>query len=179
MNWFAIRTEPQREFALAGRHDKEGKWIAGILERKGYTVFLPTERRVKRNIKGGRGKRRIEAVYPMFPGYVFVLGNFSWLHLMAETHVVGVVGFDGTPAPISEAAMLKLKAMAGAMVPNRKSVNTRRSFIAGDMAEISCGPFTGQIVKIESIRGAKAKVLIDLFGTQQEASVLLQNLEAA
>lgn len=179
MTWFAIRTEPQREFALAGRYGTDGKWISGILGRKGYTVVLPTERRVKRNVKGGRGKRRVEAVYPMFPGYVFVFGNFSWLHLMAETHVIGVVGFDGRPAPISDAAMTKLKAMAGAMVPNRKSVNTRRSFLAGDMAEISCGPFTGQIVKIESIRGAKAKVMLDLFGTEMRASVLLQNLEAA
>lgn len=183
MTWYVLRTTPQKEFALVGRYiqrdeAKEAEWIAGILERKGYTVFLPTltaRRRIGRRAK----RRRLDVTYPMFTGYIFVRGPVSWLHLLAENYVLAVVKRDGCPAVFPDSSIARLKAVSGRAVPNRKASNTRKSFVAGDMAEISSGPFAGQMVPISSIKGKNAKVLIDLFGGVKEAEILLEDLEAA
>lgn len=55
MTWYAIRTNPQREFLLAGRYDENGEWRPGVLEKKGYDqVFCPTETKFRKTIKKGR-----------------------------------------------------------------------------------------------------------------------------
>lgn len=183
MTWYCLRTHPQREFTLTGRPDENGEWLPGVLERKGYQVFCPTETKFRKTIKKGR-RVSIPRLYPMFTGYIFVGGAFSWLHLMAEPHVLGVVGFpDGfgerRPAPISEAEMAKLRKMSGALVPHKRSVNPHRALRIGELAEIAVGPFSGQIVKIEGLYGRKARVFMNLFNVRKEVEIDLSNLEAA
>ena len=181
--WYALRTHPQREFALAGRYDQDGDWVKGVLERQGYQVFCPTETKFRKTIKKGR-RVSIPKTYPMFTGYIFIGGSFSWLHLLAEPHVLGVVGFadaygERRPAPISEAEMAKLRSMSGSLVPHQRSVNTHRALRVGELAEISVGPFQGQIVKVEGIHGRKAKVFMNLFNVRKEVEIDLANLDAA
>lgn len=176
-HWYAIRTAPQREFALVGRTDDKGEWVPGILERKGYTVFLPTETKVRR--QSATSRKRVAVQYPMFVRYIFVQGPVPWLHLMMERHITGVVGFDGRPAPIPDSAIQRLRAMSGSAIPHRSSPNPHRSFRAGELAEISCGPFSGQVVKIEGLHGRKAKIFVNLFGTRKLVEIDVAKLEAA
>ncbi len=184
MTWYAIRTNPQREFLLAGRYDEHGEWRPGVLEKKGYDqIFCPTETKFRKTLKKGR-RVSIPVLYPMFTGYIFVGGKFSWLHLMAENYITGVVGFAGEdgvrrPAPISESEMAKLREMSGGLIPHRRSVNPHRALRVGEMAEISVGPFAGQLVKIEGLHGRKAKVFVKLFGPATMADVDIGDLEAA
>lgn len=184
MTWYALRTNPQREFTLAGRPDADGVWLPGLLERKGYDqVFCPTETKFRKTMKRGRSMS-IPVLYPLFTGYIFIGGSFSWMHLLAEDYIRGVVGFpDGTGqrkyAPISDAEMSRLKAMSGALVPHRRSVNTHRALRVGEFAEIATGPFQGQIVKIEGLHGRKARVFLNLFATRKEVEIGIEDLEAA
>lgn len=184
MNWYAIRTHPQREFLLAGRPNADGVWLPGLLEKKGYDrVFCPTETKFRKTMKKGR-RISTPVLYPSFTGYIFVGGNFSWLHLMAEQYVLGVVGFadergERRPAPISEVEMQKLRSMSGALVPHKRSVNPHRALRVGELAEIAVGPFAGQIVKVEGLHGRKAKIFMNLFGTKKMVDIDLSSLEAA
>lgn len=175
--WYAIRTSPQREFALAGRHDEDGVWVPGLLERRGYTAFLPTEVKMKRISR--HAKRMTPVSYPLFTGYVFVRAPFSFLHLLAERHVQGVVGFDGQPAPIADAEIARLAAMSGNVVPHRKSVNPHVALRVGERAEITAGPFTGQVVAIAGLHGSKARIFVNLFGSRKEAEIATEHLTAA
>lgn len=183
-SWFAIRTAPQREFLLAGRHDGDGSWLPGLLEKKGYSkVFCPTETKYRKTIRKGR-RMSIPVLYPMFVGYIFVGGGFSWLNLMAENYVQGVIGFpdehgNRRPAPISETEMDKLRAMSGGLVPHRRSVNPHRALRVGEKAEIAIGPFAGQVVEIKGIQGRKAKIFVSLFGHATLTEIAVADLEAA
>lgn len=181
--WFAIRVAPQRELTLAGRPDADGKWIPGVLEKRGYQVFCPTEVKFQKKIRKGR-RFSVPKIYSMFTGYIFVGGKFSWLELMAEDYIIAAVGFPDEhgrrrPAPISEAEMAKLRNMSGALVPHKRSVNPHRSFRSGELAEIIDGPFANQIVKIEGLHGRRAKIFLNLFGTQKEVDIDISQLHAA
>lgn len=166
MTWYAIRTAPQRERA-----------VEAMLRVQGYVVFLPVETKVKRVGRGSRRSSRT-VVYPMFVRYLFVRAPVPWLHLMAVNHVTGVVGFDGTPAPIEDHEIERIKNMSG-NIPHRASVNPHRALRTGEVAEITAGPFAGQVVKIAGLHGNKAKIFVNLFGGVKEAEILLADLEAA
>ena len=179
MIWYAIRTSPQREFALAGRHDKNGAWVPGSLERKGYTVFVPVEIKEKRV---SRYAKKVRAVsYPMFTGYIFVGGDLSWAALGEEDYVTGFVKMfpSGMPAPISDSEIVRIKAMSATPVPHRRSINPHRALRAGEMAEITVGPFAGQRLKVEGLYGRKARLFQSLFGAERLIEVPIENVEAA
>jgi transcription antitermination factor NusG len=115
----------------------------------------------------------------MFGRYLFVRAPIPWLHLMAQRHVSGVVGIDGVPSPIANAEIEKLRQMDGSAIPHRTSVNPHRALRTGDLAEIQAGPFSGQVVKVAGLYGAKAKIFVNLFGTVKEAEISVEDLEAA
>lgn len=165
MTWYAIRTAPQRELA-----------VEAMLRRKGYTVHLPTETKTRR-AGGFKGKRKV-VTYPKFTRYIFIKAPFSFLHLMAENHVSSVVGFDGSPAPITDEKFEAVLSMPS-NVPHKHSVNPHRALRTGEMAEITSGPFQGQVVKVQGIYGAKARIFLSLFGNGKEVEILLDKLEAA
>lgn len=183
-SWYALRVEPQKEFTLGGRYDANGEWFDGVLQRKGYSqVFVPTETKFRKTLSKGR-RVSFPVLYPLFVSYIFVGGAFSWLHLLAENHIQGVVGFpdetgERRPAPIAASEMAKLRAMSGGLVPHRRSVNPHRALRVGEMAEISAGPFSGQIVKIENLHGRKAKIFLNLFGHSKLVEIGIESLEAA
>ena len=181
--WYAIRVHPQREMTLAGRYDENGDWLPGMLEKRGYQVFCPTEIKFRKTIRKGR-RVSVPRVYSMFVGYIFVGGKFSWLELMAENYITGVVGFPDEfgrrrPAPISESEMAKLREMSGGLIPHRRSVNTHRAFRVGESAAIAVGPFAHQIVQIAGLHGTKARVFLNLFNITREVEVDLDMLDVA
>ena len=165
--WFALMTIPQKEIAAQM-----------ILERRGYRCFLPTEDKV---IRIRREKKRRVVTYPMMRGYIFAGfdSGVPWLDLARLNVIRGVVGFDGRPAPISDEAMRGLEKLSGARIPHKNSVNTHKALRAGDMAEITTGQFFGVIVPVSSIKGEKAKVLLQLFGGVKEVEIRIGDLAAA
>lgn len=163
MSWYAVRTAPQREFAVE----------AG-LRVKGYTCFAPSEF-ITRRSKRGAGPRAKIAV-AKFPRYILVKGPIPWLDLMAERHVSGVVGFAGTPAPIADHIAMTVWRENG---NDRPEVNKARALRTGDMAKISTGPFAGQLVKVEGLHGRKARVFLNLFGTRKSCEIATEQLEVA
>lgn len=163
MTYFAIRTAPQRETA-----------VEAALRVKGYDVVLPLEG-IRRRAKRGSGPRTI-LWKPMFTRYCFIRGPVPWLHLMAERHVTGVVGFNGAPSPIADCEIDRLRAMSGFMRPD-VSVNKQRAVKTGDMAKISSGPFTGHVVKVTGLSAKKARVFQRLFGSERSVELPVDMLE--
>lgn len=47
------------------------------------------------------------------------------------------------------------------------------------MAEIAVGPFAGQIVKISGLHGAKARVFLNMFGSEKNVEIEAADLVAA
>ena len=139
MIWYALRTAPQKEFALVE-----------ILSRYAIQTFCPTETKWKRV---GPKKKRTPCKYAMLPRYIFATGANPWDIVRDHRHrgIQGVVSFDGRPAAISEAAIERLARMSGAAMPTR-SASVHRSFTPGDKVEIVAGPFQGWLVPIESIK---------------------------
>jgi len=166
LTWYAIYTAPQRELTLAA-----------MLRRQGYAVCLPVETKMRR--PKPQARKRVIVTYPMFGRYLFVKAPIPWLHLMAQRHVSGVVGIDGVPSPIANAEIEKLRQMDGSAIPHRTSVNPHRALRTGDLAEIQTGPFSGQVVKVAGLYGAKARIFVNLFGTVKEAEISVEDLEAA
>lgn len=175
VTYYAIRTSPQREFALAGSFNSDGEWIDGILERKGFEVFCPTEGHHRRT-KRGKGPRRVY-MRPMFPRYIFAKAANPHLLRIADRHIAGVVSYaDGTPAPIPDHEIVKLKAMSGRIVPD---ASIKRRPRPGEMAKITAGPFQGQLVKVEGLHGRRARIFMNLFGARKEVQISAEQLEVA
>ena len=84
--WFAIRTRSRHEQVVQQQ-----------LERKPVEAFLPTVARWSR-----WKDRRKKVIWPLFPGYCFA--RFSSEHRLGVLRcsgVIGIVSFDGAPAPIA------------------------------------------------------------------------------
>lgn len=179
MTGYAIRTAPQREKALAGCVNAKGDWIKGILQHKGYEVFCPYETKNRRG--RGRNGKRFTVTYPMFNGYIFVEGDFSWAQLMEENHVIGFVKMypSGLAAPISDAEMARLRSLDGAAIPWRKAVNPHKALQAGENAIIKHGQWAGQEIRIEGLNGQTADAMLQLFGGDVRVKIRLDALEAA
>jgi len=165
-NWYAIRTAPQREFA-----------IEQILRLRGVTAFVPTETKWRRV---GAKKKRTPVQRPMLPRYIMIQYPDPWVVVRAMEHrgVSGVVCFGGVPAPIPERSIAWLAKRSGAAVPTR-TVSVHRAFAPGDKVEIVSGPYRGWCVELKSIRGEVGKVLVRMFGTEMPAEIRLDDLEAA
>jgi transcriptional antiterminator RfaH len=125
-HWYALRSKPRKEEVL---------WRQ--LRSQDYEVFFPRLRVQPVN-------PRARKLVPYFPGYMFVqvdlaevgLSTFQWM-----PHAVGLVNFDGEPAPVPENLIQaiskrvdEIAAAGGEFFDGLKS---------GDRIKISDGPFAG------------------------------------
>lgn len=165
MNWYAIRTQAQKEFA-----------VEQILRNRGVTCFVPTEVKWRRH---GR-KKKMPVQRPMLPRYVLMQFPDPWavVRAMQGRGVCGVVCFAGVPAAIPEQAVGWLAKQSGAAVPTRNA-SVHRAFTPGDKVEIVSGPFQGWCVELKEIKGEVGRVLLKMFGTERTVPVRLDQLEAA
>src|SRR4051812_41093473 len=91
MNWFALRCRSNFEFA-----------VAGALEGKGYSVFLPL-------LANPRGRRRSNGK-ALFPGYI--LARFDWqdrLPVLTVPGLLHIVGNGKQPLPIPDEEVESLR----------------------------------------------------------------------
>lgn len=170
--WFAVRVAPQKEFAAVA-----------VLTRRGVRACVPYEVKFLRNGKQARNKKKVaERAYPLLVGYVLIdVPCPTWIGAVLRlTHLVkSVVGFSGVPAILNESQVERMLAQSGQQIPNRQSVNTRRSLAKGDDATLNGHGFAAYPVRVEEIKGDRAMVLLEMFGTARLVAVRLQALAAA
>mgnify|MGYP002620395391 CR=1 FL=1 len=166
MTWYALRTAPMKEFA-----------VETILKDRDLLAFCPTEVRYR-----FVGKKKVPHDYAMLARYLFASGDdllSAVLRLKDRGLVNGLVGINGMPAPIPDAAILRLARMSGGSIPT-KAPSVRKSFAAGDTVEVMDGCFKGALVPIESINGKTARVLMKMFNSEERpVDIPLESLEAA
>jgi transcription antitermination factor NusG len=117
-------------YALHTRHQHE-KAAAGILQRKGFEIFLPLYTAVH------RWQDRIKQVsLPLFLCYIFLRGGLHrWLQIMTTPGVSGIVGF-GAPAAIPTSEIEDVRRM----VETTLRVEPHPFLKSGDWIRVKSGP---------------------------------------
>lgn len=167
--WFAFRVQSQKEFAAVD-----------ILNRRGVSATVPYE--VKFLRRHGSKKAKLEKAYPLLVGYVLadLPSETAIGPVMRLSHLVkSVVGFNGMPAVLNQSQVERMLSQSGQQIPNRRSPNMRKSLASGDDAVLNGHGFAAYPVRVEEIKGQKAMVLIEMFGTSRLVAVRLDTLRAA
>lgn len=169
MGWYAFRVSPQKEFAAVD-----------VLRRRGVSATVPYEVRFLRSRQSKN--KKVERSYPLLVGYVLADLPDPWAigHVMRLTDLVkSVVGFAGVPAILDGGQVDRMLRQSGQQIANVRSVNTRKSLAKGDEAILNGYGFAAYPVRVEEIKGARAMILIEMFGTSRQVAVRLDTLEAA
>jgi transcription antitermination factor NusG len=169
MSWYAFRVTPQREFATVD-----------VLRRRGVSATVPYEVRFLRKTQSR--KKAVEKAYPLLVGYVLadLPGPHAIYGVMNLSYLIkSVVGFNGMPAVLNQCQVERMLKQSGQQIANRQSVNTRKSLAIGDDATLNGHGFAAYPVRVEAIKGEKAMVLIEMFGTARQVEVRLETLAAA
>jgi len=167
--WYAFRVTPQKEFATVD-----------VLKRRGVSATVPYE--VKFLRRHGSQKKKLEKAYPLLVGYVLadLPGPHAIYPVMNLSYLIkSVVGFSGVPAVLDQCQVERMLKQSGQQIANVRSANTRRSLARGDQAILNGHGFAAYPVKVEEIKGARAMVLLEMFGTTRQVAVRLDTLEAA
>jgi transcription antitermination factor NusG len=149
--WYAIRVRTGYE-SLAAR----------ALDWKNIKRLLPMSTEVRL-----WGKRRQKLQLPAFPGYLFAqFGMPRKLDVLTSPGVMSIVGFGGTPAPISQCEIDSIKTIvtAGAEV-------TAEPFLAaGDRVEVVAGALCGLRGFLLAVKG-KTRVVISVSLLQRSVAI--------
>jgi transcription antitermination factor NusG len=123
--WFAVQTRPKWE-----------KPVRGILENKGYELFLPLYK--SRRCWSDRIK---EVELPLFPGYLFcrLTQEQRTLPLLTTPGVRGIVGFGRRPAPIPDCEIAAVEAIVKSALPAHPHPFLR----VGQYVRLKYGPLDG------------------------------------
>ena len=159
MKWYAVGTFSGYE-ARAKQLLEEGIKSHGLDERFGE-LLVPTEQVVE--LRGG-AKRTMEK--KLMPGYMFVqmeMDSETW-HLVKGTQkIIGFIGDDRNPKPISEREIRSLTQQAEEAATRP---TTRHSLEEGTNVRIIDGPFLNFSGVVEEVNAPKQKVrvLVSIFG---------------
>jgi len=190
LHWYAVMTRAGTEFA-----------VEAILEKRGFVAVVPMHTEQRRANR--YAKRKHEVSYPIAPRYVLVgftveqlrnvrrviinekervFGTPPWHEVFSITMVQSVVGLDDKPWRMVGAVTAEFVATHG----NDKApeayahmdMQAGREFAPGDMVRVMEGSLAGLTVKVASISGKAAKVLLPLFGkAEQEFPLSIADLE--
>lgn len=144
-----------------------------MLSAAGLTIFLPTEMRMRRVSR--HANRREPREYPSLPGYVFLgIRDFiPWNEIRRYRIIQTILGLNGYPICLEEEAM---QSMLGAM---DEATAPPRQIAVGDHCRVLSGPFVGQRVKIEEIKGDRVRIIISAFGGDTPAHIHVEKLQIA
>jgi transcriptional antiterminator RfaH len=151
--WWVLHTRPRQE-----------KWLARQLCQKGVSFYLPLYSRRSR-IRG----RLITAQVPLFPGYLFLLGNREgYLAALKTNRVV---------RPLRVAAQEELwrdlrqvRRLLASGIP----VTPEGRLVPGTLVEITSGPLAGLQGKIVAAASGK-RFVVEVDFIQRGASVLVED----
>ena len=166
--WYAIHTYSGYEEKVAESIRQRAESLD--MKDKIFQVLVPKEKMIE--IKNG--KRRV-VEKRIFQGYVLVQMKMSddvWYVVRNTPSVTGFVGSGTEPTPVSEEEIEKIQKRMGLEQPKHKI-----DFRAGEVVNITDGPFKGfdgTINEIDAQKG-KIKVLVNMFG--RETPVELDRLQ--
>ena len=141
--WYALRSKPRKEFALA-QH----------VSSQGFELFYP-----RIPVRRVNPRSRPEAAY--FPGYMFVrtdlaevgMSTFTWM-----PNALGLVTFGGTPAIVQpaliEAIYNQIELIAHAGCELFLKINP------GDQVIVTSGPFAGHEAMFDSRLNSSDRVRV-------------------
>lgn len=176
--WYALTTPPQKEFVAQT-----------ILERQGLRTFIPVRREWRRRNKYTK-KKELRA-FPIGSRYVFVgfePGRNLWFDLFQLSRpgsariITGVIGMGMEPRQLRTDHVVDLmrRLGGGLNAPDvQRYMLSNKEFHIGELVEIVDGPFSGMVVPVTEVRGTQAKVLLELFGGNQETLLPTDILQAA
>lgn len=145
--WFVV--------AVFGRHERDA---AADITALGFDMFCPVQTGV-RMIRG----RKVECTDPVFPGYLFVhfdRERDEWGSINDIDGVIGILSNGGFPSRVPDIIISRLQNMVAAGV-----FDSAGEMKAGEVVEITEGPFAGLLAKVKSASPRKrVKVLLDNLG---------------
>jgi transcriptional antiterminator RfaH len=164
-SWYAVHTKPRQE-------ERVRSWLEG---RRGLPVFLP-----KLEARRRQRSRRVAAVEPLFPSYLFVhmsLEPRCWQAVRWAPGVRQIVGTGEIPTAVPQEAIqvLKQRCRDGDVIEWQPSLR------AGAPVRILQGPFAGLegILERPSARGERVRVLLSLLGTTSPVEMDVADIEFA
>lgn len=172
LEWYALRTPPQKEFVAQE-----------ILTQRGLVTFCPQDKRWSRPNRFT--KLKTLKPYPVVNRYVFVgfrSGAPLWFNLFQLPCIQGCVGINGRPMKLDHAAMERLLRVYpnGIQRPTKEDYQSAQAeYKTGDMVRICEGPFDGMVVPVIHLKGNEAIVFMELFGSRHEVKINVDMLDAA
>lgn len=161
--WYAIQTYSGHENKVQKLIQRKIDDEAGETpeEKEVSEALVPTQ-----EVMEIRNGKRVEVTRRMYPGYVLVhmVLNERTMHLI--NNIQGVIKFVGTgkaPQPLREEEMNKI---LGVEVEEEETTKEEIPFHAGQVVEVTQGPFSdfsGTVQEVYPDKG-KVKVEVSLFG---------------
>ena len=171
LQWYVLRVEARKETA------------AGLLlQRIGYTVFLPTVWQRRRRL--AKHHRRItEVTRPLAARYLLIGFDQDppWPVVLDFAWIIAAVGINGKPSQVTDNVMKRLfaihtsESLVAETVLERPA--ERGSLHRGKVAEVLRGALAGQLVTIENLKGQRAEVAPHAADQPVQISVSFDNLQ--
>lgn len=154
--WYCVHTKPKTEHLAA----------AGLAAFGEVETFCP---RIRFQRSTARGK--VWFLEALFPSYFFAKFDLSSRYRAVKhaNHVIGVVGFGGTPVAVPEQTLADLRAeMQGVEVRD-----VSHGVSVGDTVEVTEGPMRGLKGIVESMTSGenRVKILLEFLGRQSLVEV--------
>lgn len=164
MKWYIIE-------AIVGKEHQAVKLIQAQIEQKKMQshfgeILVPEQKAIK--LVNGERK---EVKERRFPGYVLVKMDLSpetQRMIKGVNHVKDFLG-GVNPAVFSESEADKFLGRLNTTISIDKE---KEEFVAGDLVQVTDGPFKGFNAKVDAVQGNRLRVLVQVFG--QSTSVELK-----
>ncbi len=163
-SWYLVYCKPRQE--TVAREN---------LERQGYEIYLPFMREVRR-----RQGKRIAAVAPMFPRYLFVhLSNQTdnWAPIRSTLGVVSLIRFGAAAARVPDELIAALRSREDTQGIQILPVE---EYKPGGRVRITQGSFAGYEGIFQASSGRdRVTVLLDILGRNARTVVDASSIEPA
>lgn len=178
ISYYVLRTSPIHRIEFQVLHS---------LTQRDHPAMVPFEEKKLR--RKGQRRWRTER-YPLFPGYVFVglRGHREMIDVRRSINeqaermgkrppVLGLVGYGGQPAKLTERDVAFLRALS---VQRATEVNLHKALQPGSIVSIRPGHWAaGQTIPVDSMTRKGVKVMLSLFNRMQLVEVSADLVEAA
>src|ERR1035438_8915622 len=156
-------------YALYTRHQHE-KVVAQALSGKGFEVFLPQYRSVRR-----WKDRQKEIVLPLFPNYVFIQGGLARiLSIVTTPGVHSLVSWGGRPAEIPWNEIEAVRRLVESSLP----LEPHPFLKCGDLVRIKSGALEGiEGILVRKTRGVRLVLSVEMLSRSAAVEVDVSMVE--
>ncbi|RME86843.1 MAG: transcription termination/antitermination protein NusG [Zetaproteobacteria bacterium] len=157
--WYVVQV-------MSGYEDRVEKLLRENIAREGLEDYFGEILVPREEVVELRGGKKVTAKRKFFPGYVLVemvMNDQTW-HLVRRTqYVLGFLGAERKPRPISPAEVERIKKQITEGVERPKP---KQTFEVGDVVRVIDGPFTSFNGVVEEVLPDKGKlrVSVTVFG---------------